>query len=77
MPGRLLWRRSSYCTNVTCVEVAQRKDEAFFRDRKSPGHDLCVARSGLMHLLSCVKAPDNDRLAVRQQARNAAKIHNL
>lgn len=30
------WRKSSYCSNATCVEVARVKDNYLIRDSKSP-----------------------------------------
>lgn len=30
------WHKSSYCTNGTCIEVAQVADEYLIRDSKSP-----------------------------------------
>lgn len=33
----LTWRRSSYCSDSSCVEVAQSGDDVLIRDSKDPG----------------------------------------
>ena len=33
----LVWRKSRFCGNASCVEVAFRADAVFVRDSKNPG----------------------------------------
>ncbi|MGW4940568.1 DUF397 domain-containing protein [Actinoplanes sp. NPDC004185] len=35
-PEPLQWRKSSYCSNGTCIEVAKQDDQYLIRDSKNP-----------------------------------------
>lgn len=43
IPDGQKWRKSSYCTNANCVEVARLADHYLIRDSKSPAAaPLCL-----------------------------------
>jgi len=55
------WRRSSYCSNNGCVEVAIERDEVRVRDSKRPGSaDLVYDRGEWLAFIAGVKAGEFD-----------------
>lgn len=57
-PADLAWRRSSYCANGACVEIAYAADgEYLLRDGKNPNDGtLTFTQAGWRYLLGELKA---------------------
>jgi len=61
VPQTPLWRRSSFCANGECVEVARLDDMIVMRDSKDPnGHMLRYTTEEFRFLVRKIKAGDYD-----------------
>jgi hypothetical protein len=57
----LRWRRSSYCSSGSCVEVAREPREVHVRDTKDPeGPSLVVSVEAWREFVASVKRGDLD-----------------
>jgi predicted secreted Zn-dependent protease len=62
IPTTMVWRRSTFCANGTCVEVAFDGDEVAVRDGKNPEQNaIRVTRAQWNDFVRGVQAREFDR----------------